>query len=91
MSFPPVGSATSYQPYTQSLSFNLEDMLEKAKAYAKRDEELLGYIQNILNNREFQANPKGYLDNWTKQRGDTEEYRLPEDRARGFFNEHFKF
>ena len=90
MSFFQVNSVTAYQPQFQSLSFDLEVMLEKAKAYANNDDGLFSFIQNILQNSKFQSNPKVYLDDWTKRRGCTEAFSFPDDEARGFFDENFK-
>jgi hypothetical protein len=90
MSVSPVGSST-YQSHLQSLSFDLNGMHAKPKAYAKNDGDLLEYIQNILNDSKFQDNPKGYLANWRVERGYTETFRIPEDQARKFFDTHFKF
>lgn len=91
MSFSPVGSTTAYQPSSQSLSFDLGEMLIKARTYTTNDDRLFDYIKDILNDRKFQANPKGYLAEWRERRGYTEEYRVPEDAARTFFDKNFKF
>jgi hypothetical protein len=37
------------------------------------------YIDNIFNDQSFLNNPIEYLKKWREDRGDTEEYRLPED------------
>jgi hypothetical protein len=71
------------------LNFNLDEMIAKAKVYAESDENLLEYIQDILQDDKFQANPKGYLADWKKKRGYTEELRMPEDQARKFFDKYF--
>ncbi len=78
----------------QLLSFNLDDMLQKAKKYSGEDTQLLDYIKDILNDSQFQMNPKGYLTNWNKKRTNQEDrdvFKYPEDTARLFFNENFKF
>lgn len=73
-----------------SCCFDGEELLQKAQAYAKNDERLLNYIIAILNNENFQSNPQGYLNAWSKKRGYTREYRIPEDQARSFFDQHFQ-
>lgn len=50
---------------------------------------LLAYIKGVLENLEFKTNPRVFLDTWDLKRGNTEEFRFPEDAARGFFNEKF--
>lgn len=79
-----------FQKTLGKLSFDLEGMLANAVKYAKGDQELLKYINKVLMNVEFQSNPQGYLKAWRKRRGQTEEYRVPEDDAHSFFNQHFK-
>lgn len=86
----PVGTS-SYTPYLQQPSFDLEGMLKKAQTYAEGDDRLLKYINKILNDQKFQSNPRGYLDTWKEKRGYTEEFREPEDQARGFFDTNFRF
>lgn len=91
MSFSPVGATPTNATYYKTLSFDLESMLQKAEDYAKGDSHLLEYIKIILVADKFQSNPKGYLKDWREKRGRTEEYRWPEDRARGFFDANFRF
>lgn len=79
-----------YKCHIPNSNFDLDEMHAKAKVYAKNDERLLNYIQDILNDPKFQANPKRYLADWGKKRGSTEEFRMPEDQARMFFDKHFK-
>jgi hypothetical protein len=77
-----------YQQPTTSLSFDLDEMIAKAKAYSKDDSDLFEYIVSILIDKKFQINPKGYLDAWRK---DTGQYLEAEDPASAFFEENFKF
>lgn len=64
--------------------------LEKAKIYAEKQSygtsgNLLDYITKILNKPEFQADPEKYMKDWKQKRGNTEEFRIPEDQAMSFF------
>lgn len=43
------------------------------------------YIKDILNDPHFQNNPQAFLRDWKLERGQTEEFRIPEDAARAFF------
>jgi hypothetical protein len=79
-----------FQSQKPSLSFDLETMLKKARAFTDSDA-VYNYIETVLNNPEFQANPKQYLENWRKQRGKSEQILFPEDDARGFITDNFKF
>ena len=96
MNLSPIGSTQNYQTYPSSLSFNLKDMLAKAKSFSEAQfegesaENLLKYIQDILYDQEFQSNPQGYLDEWREQRGSSQQLKFPEDIAREFFDHHFK-
>jgi len=71
--------------------FDLEDMKQKAQEFANGKEELLHYITSILDDEKFQSNPRGYLDAWKEKRGNSEIKKFPEDRARTFFDQNFKF
>lgn len=86
----PVGTS-SYTPYLQQPSFDLEGMLEKAQNYAEGNDRLLNYINKILTDEKFQSNPRGYLDAWRERRGYTEVFKMPEDQARRFFDTNFRF
>jgi len=48
--------------------------------------EILNYINNVLDDPSFQADPQEFLKQWQVKRGFTEEFRYPEDRARRFFD-----
>jgi hypothetical protein len=87
MNVAPVGNP----PTTNTLSFDLEDMRAKAKKFAKNDQKLFDYINNKLNDVNFQNDPKGYMKQWDIRRGHTEEFRCPEDQARNFFDKNFKY
>jgi len=72
-------------------SFTLEDisaLREKAKIFVEGDQsnEIAPYIESVLINPLFQSNPQLFMDNWKKERGGTEEFRIGEDSARMFFN-----
>jgi len=94
MSFNPVGASCT-PTYIQQLSFDLQSMKKKAEVFAKQhpynDKKILEYINNILDDKTFQTNPKGYLNEWRERRGSSEDRRMPEDQALGFFRTNFKF
>jgi len=56
-----------------------------------RNEDLLEYIKNILNDKTFQDNPRAYLNAWRERRGATEQFKRPEDQARKFFERILNF
>ena len=60
-------------------------MIERAQIFAGDDEELFGFIEDVLKDSKFQSNPKGFLTDWKEGRGDTE------DAARQFLEANFKF
>lgn len=70
-------------------SFDLDKMLNKAKAFAEGRECLFAYIAAILHDKSFQCDPEAYLEAWDVRRGWTKEFRFPEDEARNFFRTHF--
>ena len=72
------------------LTLDLEEMVDKALAFANGDIELFSYIREVLINREFLDNPRHYLSDWDERRGTTEEYRPIEDPARRFFREYLR-
>lgn len=80
-----VGYASASVNLHKSSSFDWEDMIEKAKTFAGDDDELFGFIEDILKDSKFLSNPKGFIAEWKEGRGDTE------DTARTFFDENFKF
>lgn len=80
------------QPTDQPASNPVHFFPFLAKAYAfagkqphEKPDVLLSYIINVLNDPQFQNNPKEYLKNWKQKRGNTEEFRIPEDQAMIFF------
>ena len=102
----PIGVRYATTSFHQS-AFDVQDMLKKAEVYAngnedllvyindntlvKGSEELLVYISDILTDKTFQNNPRDYLNAWKERRGNSKEYRMPEDEAREFFDANFKF
>jgi hypothetical protein len=91
MSFNPVGAASYPQIPIYQPGFDLQGMLKKAAAYAGSNEDLLEYINDILNDKTFQDNPRAYLNAWRERRCPTDQYKRPEDQARKFFDVNFKF
>lgn len=94
----PVGMP-SYTSNVQQPSFDLEGMLKKAQEFSENKAEkfsvradlISNYINKILNDEEFQSNPRDYLDAWRFRRGKAENFRIPEDLALSFFNTYFRF
>jgi hypothetical protein len=76
-----------------SSSFDRKEMADRANTFVNNSyyssEQLREYIDNILNDAVFLSDPKAYMQAWTKRRGYTEEFRMPEDVARGFFDLNF--
>ncbi|MBS4168513.1 hypothetical protein [Parachlamydia sp. AcF125] len=75
---------------SEKTSLNLNLFLKKAKSYAARQTcgepgNLLVYIEKVLNDPLFQANPENFMKDWKQRRGNTEEFRMPEDQAMIFF------
>ncbi len=68
--------------------FYLEELKEQAKKCPAGDSGLLNYINKVLDNPQFQKHPRKFLDAWKVKRGLTEEWRIPEDQARAFFDAH---
>ena len=74
-----------------SILKNLED--EKGTYLEKLPGSEINVIEfglEILNNTEFQANPVLFMAKWKKERGTTEEFRIPEDIVYDIFNFHCK-
>ena len=105
MGLPPVrlneGLYPRLYPLTYpSLSFNPTEMMQKARDFADVQAlanpfvdkyGLVDYIHNIIFDFNFQSNPQAYLNEWKDKRGGSEEERYPEDAARRFFDQNFKF
>ncbi len=87
----PLGPTYFSNTTKKNYSFDMDSMLQKAqeRAIEVGDNELFEYIKNVLNNDKFQYNPKTYLKDWKKERGDTKEIRRPEDTAYMFFKDNF--
>ncbi|WP_166156186.1 MULTISPECIES: hypothetical protein [unclassified Neochlamydia] len=71
---------------------NIQLFITEAKIFAQQPrnaygdpDKLLKYIHNKLETKEFQTNPRVFMDKWKKERGFTEEVRVPEDQAMAFF------
>ena len=73
---------------TQQLSHpNLEYAREQARNL--EDKQLSEYVLGILNSAKFQMNPGVYMAVWKRNRGNTEDLRVPEDSARSFLKQYF--
>ena len=90
MSFQPIHGHT-VNVAAQPLSFDLESMMKKARAFANNDQDVENYICGVLKNAAFQANPRGFLQNWDAERTLSEQFIWPDDEARSFFKANFKF
>ena len=66
---------------------NLEYTREQARNL--EDKQLSEYVLNILNSTRFQMSPRIYMVVWKSNRGNTEELRVPEDRALSFLSQYF--
>lgn len=77
---------------------DLEILRKKAALFVKESQEhpslfsgetkrLDNAIQKVLANPRFQKNPQAFLIQWKEKRGETQEYRFPEDAVRAFFDE----
>jgi hypothetical protein len=71
---------------------NIQPFINEAKIFAQQPRnaygdagKLLKYINNKLEKKEFQTNPRVFMDKWKKERGFTDELRVPEDQAMAFF------
>jgi hypothetical protein len=76
--------------------FDTQSLIKEAEEFAKdhpqnKNNNLKNFIVNILDNKKFQSNPEQYLKKWKDFRGNTEEFRIPEDIAMRFFEERFTF
>lgn len=63
---------------------------ENAIAFVRgRDysDEILSYINEIIEDDSFQRSPKYFMDKWRERRGFTREFRIVEDSARMFFEQ----
>jgi hypothetical protein len=87
----PNGSTSADQPYLPHLNSTINDLVQKAEQFAEGEEVKLNFIKDILNDGEFQSNPKRYLDDWREQRGTSHICIYPEDSARVFFDHYFKY
>lgn len=47
--------------------------------------EIVNYIQQVLNDPEFEKDPQSFMQKWKEDRGGSEEFRVEEDSARSFF------
>jgi hypothetical protein len=45
------------------------------------DAQTVEYVRKIYTSASFQRDPKRYLAEWRERRGNTEEWRMPEDAA----------
>ncbi|WP_039383489.1 hypothetical protein [Neochlamydia sp. TUME1] len=71
---------------------NIQPFINEAKIFAQQrhnaygdPDKLLKYIHNKLETKEFQTNPRLFMNKWKKERGLTDELRVPEDQAMAFF------
>jgi hypothetical protein len=86
----PYQNFTDYnQEKTKKLSFDMIAMKNNAVSFAEGEFSVFQYIENILENEEFQKNPQAYLEAWSKRRGSSTISKFPEDYARPFFDEYF--
>ncbi|KIC72363.1 hypothetical protein DB42_DE00090 [Neochlamydia sp. EPS4] len=71
---------------------NIQPFINEAKIFAQQrrnaygdPDKLLKYIHNKLETKEFQNNPRLFMNKWKRERGLTDELRVPEDQAMAFF------
>jgi len=81
-------------PYIPPQRFDVNEALSLAREFCNKltpcDFEDLSiayeYLEEIIYNPKFQADPKAYIQQMDIRRGRTEQYCFPEDTVRGFFN-----
>lgn len=59
----------------------LQPFIQSEHAHYSQEDvgEIQAFVQAKLDSAEFKANPQAALKAWAKERGDTEELRIPED------------
>lgn len=69
---------------------NDKKLKENAIAFVRGmdySDEILSYINKIIEDDSFQRGPKYFMAKWRERRGFTEEFRIVEDSARMFFEQ----
>ena len=77
----------------QQTNLDLRYLLEKARVFSSEHGDtadgVYRYIENKLEDTEFQRDPKTFVLNWAQRRGTTRERRIFEDPALFFFRREF--
>jgi hypothetical protein len=76
-------------PTPRQSPFDLGGILEKAQEYARDDQALLKFINEILNDEQFQSYPSGFLYAWNKMQSGHDVIREPDDKAFYFLSINF--
>jgi hypothetical protein len=58
------------------------DLVKKYVSDENNNYNTRDYIKNIISSKEFNDNHYSYMSKWARDRGASEEYRIPEDYAR---------
>ena len=87
--------AALYNPFVNDsqpnqYALDILPLIDKAKVFAEEQPyqdttQLYNYIVNILYDPLFQADPENFIADWKRRRGNTREFRIPEDQALVFF------